>query len=234
MEQGARSDTIPGRPGERDARVVPGAPAHPPETPKASVASMALPAQPPFWNVPNTLTLARLGLAVVVFAMIAYGLYFSALAVFGIAALTDALDGYLARLLDQATPIGRQLDPLVDKVIVAGTFIYLLTVRDRDTGLQPWMVTTIIVRELLIQGLRSHLEGQGQAFGARSAGKWKTLVQCLAISAILLCLASWPPQPALLVTRDVFIWLSVALTLYSGLVYIAVALPMLRGNAPPP
>ena len=96
------------------------------------------------------------------------------------------------------------------------------------------MVTTIIVRELLIQGLRSHLEGRGEAFGARMAGKLKTLVQCLAISAILLCLASWPPHPALLVTRDVLIWLSVALTLYSGLVYIAVALPMLRGDAPPP
>ena len=55
----------------------------------------------------------------------------------------------------------------------------------------------------------------------------------LAISAILLCLAAWPPHPALLLTRDVLTWLSVALTLYSGLVYIAVALPMLRGDAPP-
>ena len=157
---------------------------------------MALPAQPPFWNVPNTLTVARLGLAVVVFALIAYGRYFSALAVFGLAALTDALDGYLARLLDQATPIGRQLDPLVDKVIVAGAFIYLLTVRDGDTGLQPWMVTTIIVRELLIQGLRSHLEGQGQAFGAKMAGKIKTTFQCLSISAILFVLSlACPPRP---------------------------------------
>ena len=96
------------------------------------------------------------------------------------------------------------------------------------------MVTTIVVRELLIQGLRSLLEGRGEAFGARTAGKLKTLFQCLAISAILLCLASWPPQPALLVARDVLTWLAVALTFYSGLVYIAVALPMLRGDAPPP
>ncbi len=51
------------------------------------------------------------------------------------------------------------------------------------------MVTAIVVRELLIQGLRSHLEGQGQAFGARTAGKLKTVVQCGSISAVLFCLA---------------------------------------------
>ena len=110
--------------------------------------------------------------------------YWWALAVFVVAALTDALDGYFARLLDQGTAIGRQLDPLVDKVIVCGAFIYLLSV-PADTGLAPWMVTTIVVRELLIQGLRSHLEGGGQAFGAKTAGKLKTLAQCLSISAIL-------------------------------------------------
>lgn len=205
-----------------------------PETPKASVASMAHSAQPPFWNVPNTLTLARLGLAVIVFALIAYGQYFAALAVFGLAALTDALDGYLARLLDQATPIGRQLDPLVDKVIVSGAFIYLLTVKDRETGLQPWMVTTIITRELLIQGLRSHLEGKGQAFGAKMAGKVKTTFQCLSISAILFVLSTPYPPPWLLTVRDVLTWGAVALTLYSGLAYIYAAAPSLKGRVAGP
>src|SRR5262245_24125272 len=131
---------------------------------------------PRFWNVPNTLTLSRLVLAVVVFVLISFAYYFSALAVFTLAALTDALDGYFARLLNQGTAIGRQLDPLIDKVIVAGTYIYLLTVP--GTGVLPWMVTTIVVRELLIQGLRSLLEGQGHPFGARFAGKLKTLFQC--------------------------------------------------------
>src|SRR3954452_22051522 len=120
---------------------------------------------PKFWNVPNTLTLSRLVLAVVVFALISYGYYWSAVVVFTLAALTDALDGYLARLLDQATPIGRQLDPLVDKVIVAGAYIYLLSIP--GTGVYPWMVTAVVIRELLIQGLRSLLEGKGQAFGAK-------------------------------------------------------------------
>src|SRR3954470_11436281 len=161
---------------------------------------MAGVAPPRFWNVPNTLTMSRLVLAVAVFALIAYGQFFAALAVFGVASLTDALDGYFARLLGQDTAIGRQLDPLVDKVIVAGAFIYLLTVA--ETGVQPWMVTTIVVRELLIQGLRSHLEGQGQAFGAKMAGKLKTLVQCISISAILLSLSVQPLNDSWIIARD--------------------------------
>jgi CDP-diacylglycerol---glycerol-3-phosphate 3-phosphatidyltransferase len=183
-----------------------------------------------FWNVPNALTLSRLVLAVVVFACVAQAWYRTALAVFVVAALTDALDGYFARLLDQGTAIGRQLDPLVDKVIVCGAFIYLLSIP--DTGLAPWMVTTIVVRELLIQGLRSHLEGGGQAFGAKTAGKLKTLTQCLSISAILVVL-SLQPWPALRVIRDILTWSAVGLTIYSGLGYFALAIPKLKGGAPP-
>jgi CDP-diacylglycerol--glycerol-3-phosphate 3-phosphatidyltransferase len=94
------------------------------------------------------------------------------------------------------------------------------------------MVTAIVVRELLIQGLRSHLEGQGQAFGARAAGKLKTVVQCASITVVLLVLSLSAPAPhALAWTRDILTWLAVALTLYSGLSYIAIALPSLRGES---
>jgi CDP-diacylglycerol---glycerol-3-phosphate 3-phosphatidyltransferase len=194
---------------------------------------MAAPAVPRFWNVPNTLTIARLALAVLVFILVDYELYMWALAVFVVAALTDALDGYFARLLNQDTPIGRQLDPLIDKVIVSGCYIYLSAIP--GTGVMPWMVTAIIVRELLIQGLRSHLEGQGQPFGARTAGKLKTVVQCCSISAVLLCLSlaenlRLEVPYYLFLVRDVLTWSAVALTLYSGLVYIWVALPKLRGE----
>lgn len=184
------------------------------------------PVPPPSnWNVPNALSLSRLVLGVVVFVLIAYGYYLGALAVFGIAALTDALDGYVARLLNQCTPLGRQLDPLIDKVLVAGAYIYLLPIE--GTGLARWMVTAIVVRELLIQGLRSHLEGQGQAFGAKMAGKLKTVTQCLSIAAILLCL-SLQPASSWLLARDVVTWLAVGLTIYSGLAYVVLALPKLN------
>jgi CDP-diacylglycerol--glycerol-3-phosphate 3-phosphatidyltransferase len=183
-----------------------------------------------FWNVPNTLTVSRLVLALGVFALIASESYAWALVLFLIASATDALDGYFARLLQQDTPLGRQLDPLIDKVIVAGCYIYLATVP--GTGVMPWMVTAIVVRELLIQGLRSHLEGQGQPFGARAAGKLKTVVQCASIAAVLLVLGLPDPRPSVwFVARDLLTWLAVALTLYSGLAYIWIALPSLRGES---
>jgi CDP-diacylglycerol--glycerol-3-phosphate 3-phosphatidyltransferase len=181
-----------------------------------------------FWNVPNTLTVSRLVLAVAVYALIASGAYAWALGLFLLAAVTDALDGYFARLLKQESPLGRQLDPLIDKVIVAGCYIYLTTIP--DTGVMPWMVTAIVVRELLIQGLRSLLEGKGQPFGARTTGKLKTVVQCASISAVLLVLWLRVPVPSTLsMIRDGLTWLAVALTIYSGLVYIKIALPSLRG-----
>jgi CDP-diacylglycerol---glycerol-3-phosphate 3-phosphatidyltransferase len=191
---------------------------------------MVAPAPRRFWNVPNSLTISRLVLSVAVFALIANGWYFWALAIFAIAAVTDALDGYFARLLKQDTPLGRQLDPLVDKVIVSGCYIYLATIP--ETGVMPWMVTAIVVRELLIQGLRSHLEGRGQAFGARMAGKLKTVIQCLSICMVLLCLSPLPYSPAVLWwVRDGLTWLAVILTVYSGLSYVWIALPKFRGEA---
>ena len=192
-----------------------------------NLSAMVAPAQPRFWNVPNTLTITRLALALGVFGLIGSESYAWALVVFLLASATDALDGYFARLLQQDTPIGRQLDPLIDKVIVAGCYIYLVTIP--STGVMPWMVTAIVVRELLIQGLRSHLEGQGQPFGARTAGKLKTVVQCASISAVLLLLAmSSPPPFALFLARDALTYLAVGLTIYSGLSYVWIAMPSLR------
>src|SRR5581483_8335480 len=144
------------------------------------------PAPPGFWNVPNTLTVGRMGLVPIICACIAFERYAWAFAVFVVASITDALDGYLARRLNQATPVGRQLDPLVDKVIVASCFIYLLPIP--GTGFARWMLVTIVVRELIVQALRSLIEGRGEPFGARTAGKLKTLFQCLSIGAILTAL----------------------------------------------
>jgi len=192
-------------------------------------ADIVLAAPPRFWNVPNTLTVGRLGLAFVVFGLISFERYGLALAAFIVAAISDALDGYFARLLDQDTPIGRQLDPLIDKVIVSGAYIYLCSIP--GTGVLPWMVTVIVVRELLIQGLRSLLEGQGQPFGAKLAGKLKTTVQCLSIITVLLSLSIELPLTGFLWVRDILTWLAVALTVYSGASYLSGAMPALRGQA---
>src|SRR5580704_13655356 len=125
-------------------------------------------------TIPNLLSLSRLPLAVLLFACIAYQFWLAGLIIFLLAALTDWLDGFLARKLNQQSVLGRSLDPLVDKVLVGGAFIYLMPVAGAE--LLPWMVTVVIGRELLITGVRGIMEGQGIKFGADWLGKIKMVL----------------------------------------------------------
>jgi CDP-diacylglycerol--glycerol-3-phosphate 3-phosphatidyltransferase len=147
------------------------------------------------------------------------------MACFVVAALTDALDGYLARALGQTSALGRQLDPLVDKLIVLGAMIFL--VRVPDSGVAPWMVVVILVRELGVQTIRSLVEGRGVAFGAKSAGKLKMVLQCLAVVASLATQGQESPN-RLWLARDVLIWGAIGMTVWSGFTYLLAAWPLLR------
>src|SRR5581483_8450845 len=116
------------------------------------------PARPPVFNLPNGLTLARLALAFVLFALISFEAWGWALLVFLVAAFTDWLDGYLARVQNLTSALGRNLDPLVDKVLLCGAFIFLLPRGAEQGWLAPWMVTLVVARELIITSLRTYLE----------------------------------------------------------------------------
>jgi CDP-diacylglycerol--glycerol-3-phosphate 3-phosphatidyltransferase len=180
-----------------------------------------------FWNIPNALSISRLALAAVAWGLIARSSFAAALVVFSIAAITDALDGFVARLLKQESDIGRQLDPLVDKILIIGTLVYLLTIP--GTGVMPWMVAAITTRELAIQWVRSLLEGRGIAFGAKASGKLKTVFQCLAVVAVLLVSAVGVDRyPQARIARDALLWIAVLQTLYSGIVYAIIAAPRLK------
>ena len=135
-------------------------------------------------SIPNLLSLSRLPLAVGLFAGIAYELWPLALAVFSVAIFTDWLDGWWARKFNLLSAVGRNLDPLTDKVLIGGAFIYLLPVK--EAGLLPWMVAVVVCRELLITGVRGIVEATGQKFGADWFGKLKTVLQCAAIVGVLL------------------------------------------------
>lgn len=185
-------------------------------------------------NLPNLITISRFVLSLILFAIIDHGGWWLAAAVlFGCAAGTDWLDGYLARRYGQVTTLGRILDPFVDKIIVGGTFLFLLEKNgvegELQSGVTAWMVITVIGREMFVSSLRGFLEQQGKDFSASISGKAKMVLQCVAVSASLLSMSSELQDWKWLVpTRDILLWSAVAVTVWSGLVYVVRGARMLR------
>jgi len=180
------------------------------------------------WTVPNLLSLLRLPLAVVLFALIAARLWPAALAVFVLAAVTDWLDGWWARTFNQGSVLGRSLDPLTDKVIVCGACIFLMPVP--GAGLATWMVTVVVARELLVTGLRGMVESAGKAFGADWFGKLKTILQMAALFAILvaMCVRPASADEAVDVVPEILIWAMLVATVGSLVQYTVKAVQALR------
>jgi CDP-diacylglycerol--glycerol-3-phosphate 3-phosphatidyltransferase len=189
---------------------------------------MATSVRPPsaaVFNLPNGLTLARFGLAIVLFGCIFAEWWLAGLVVFVVAAITDWLDGYLARKHGSTSAFGRNFDPLVDKVLICGAFIFLLPVE--RAGLAPWMVTVVVARELIITGLRSFIETQAASFGADWLGKLKMGLQCAALIAILVVLA-WGSSDVFASVQMGLIYAMLAATALSGLQYIWRAMLILK------
>lgn len=142
-------------------------------------------------NLPNSITLARLGLTIVYVIAASWGGSIAAwitLAAFVVAATTDWLDGYLARKLNLVTALGKLLDPLVDKILVCAAFVHLSMV-----GLCPMWVTILIIgREFLVTGLRQIAVERGVVMAADRWGKLKTIFQMIFVIAALLWICIEP------------------------------------------
>jgi CDP-diacylglycerol---glycerol-3-phosphate 3-phosphatidyltransferase len=175
------------------------------------------------WTVPNVLTLSRLPLGALLFACISQQWWFAGLVVFCIASITDWIDGWWARKFNQLSTFGRTFDPLVDKVLTGGAFIFLMPVK--EAGLLPWMVTVIIGREMLVTGIRGYVESLGKKFGADWFGKLKMILQCVVLIAILLVMTlrgqSWAADviEPLEIIQLVLIYAMLAATIGSGIQY---------------
>jgi CDP-diacylglycerol---glycerol-3-phosphate 3-phosphatidyltransferase len=182
---------------------------------------------------PNNLTLARLGLSGGFFVLVGYckpgsgshWLFDLAVAVFILAAVTDMVDGYLARRYHMETSIGRMLDPFVDKVMICGSFIFFLSSNfvvgmKNVTDVAPWMVIAVVARELLVTTLRGHSEAQGQAFPASAAGKVKMFMQSATVVVVLITVGHFLNENWAGKTRLVFLWVMVFSTLLSMIGYV--------------
>ena len=165
-------------------------------------------------NLPNALTALRIFLVpflvVVLLTRFEGHVYFGA-AIFGLAVLTDYLDGYFARRRNEVTRLGILLDPLADKLLTAAAFLSLV-----EMGLVPaWVVMIILARELAVTGLRNLAAGRGVLIRASGLGKGKMVAQ---VTAILLLLLS-RPLPSLRIPGLVALVVVVGLTLVSAVDY---------------
>ena len=170
-------------------------------------------------NLPNHLSILRLMLI----PLVVICLYFSgrtgsflAALFFGLAALTDLLDGFYARRYRVVTTLGKFLDPLADKLLVSATMIMLVTLN----RIPPWVVMVIIARELAVTGLRSIAAVEGHVIEASALGKYKFIFQ--SVTLICLCLHYEYLQINFHVVGMVFLWVALVLTLWSGWTYFRI------------
>jgi CDP-diacylglycerol---glycerol-3-phosphate 3-phosphatidyltransferase len=187
-------------------------------------------------NLPNQITLGRLVLTTILFVLLAQFdvrnpntlLMHIAFWLFVVAALTDVLDGYLARKKGLVTSFGRIIDPFVDKILVCGTFVFFLDPNFIDqtgrnaTDVQAWMVVLILGREMLITGLRGFAEKTGIAFGANVYGKVKMLIQSFTAGFILFSLAIYASDFGRFLARirPTLVWITVIVTVLSMIAYL--------------
>jgi CDP-diacylglycerol--glycerol-3-phosphate 3-phosphatidyltransferase len=192
-------------------------------------------------QIPNAITLLRLLLGAGCFVALE-GYRFGtndpkwllplAILLFIAAAATDALDGHLARKWQVESRFGRIMDPFCDKMLIIGAFLFLASGHlAAATGVAPWMVVAVLARELLVTGIRDEMEGSGVKFGANWSGKAKMIAQSIAIPTILAIVwwmdkAPWLPEiPAFMAhVKTGLVWLTVAITLLSGVPYLTAAL----------
>ena len=223
--------------------------------------------------IPNLLTLARVGLAGCFFAIVAVALWpkqgaGSDLAdrqfwgnvevvIFVVAAITDYVDGLLARRWKVVSVFGRVMDPFGDKLLVIGAFVFLASPAflkvapvyggvylfvpfdaagnvEMTTGVRPWMVAIILARELLVTSIRGVFEGLGIDFSAGSSGKWKMVLQSIAAPFALFVAVNPFAQESLglTVARDILIWMTIVITVWSAWPYLFRARSILAGKTP--
>jgi CDP-diacylglycerol---glycerol-3-phosphate 3-phosphatidyltransferase len=191
-------------------------------------------------TLPNLLGLARIALTPVVMALILLpipGGGLLAALIFAVAAITDVLDGRIARARGEVTSLGVFMDLTADKVLVAGVMIAMVEVRLLPT----WIVATILGRELVVGGIRQLAASESVVIAARALGKAKTLLTLVGVIVLLLArdaqtggALSGTGAAAGLATAG--FWLMVAATLLaiaSGVDYLRGSLPLLLGTPPP-
>jgi len=184
----------------------------PMDAPKARVAGRN-------WNLPNLLTYGRVAAVPLVAALLFWPAEawarWSALALYAAAAITDFFDGYLARAWAQQSSLGRMLDPIADKLLVAAALLML--VADKTiAGWSLWAAIVILCREILVSGLREYLAELRVPVPVTAVAKWKTAAQMSALGFLIAGPAGESALPGSITIGVTLLWIAAVLTLYTG------------------
>jgi CDP-diacylglycerol--glycerol-3-phosphate 3-phosphatidyltransferase len=171
------------------------------------------------FNLPNVLTYGRVAAVPVVAALLFWPdddwMRWTALGVFAAAAITDFLDGYLARVWEQQSALGRMLDPIADKLLVAACLLVLVS-NKTISGLSVWAGLIILCREILVSGLREFLAELRVSVPVTQVAKWKTTLQLVALGFLIAGPAGEKVLPGTITIGVVLLWIAAILTLYTG------------------
>jgi cardiolipin synthase len=177
-------------------------------------------------TVPNQLTFLRLGFLPFFIIFVLYGRYPAALAVLVLAALTDGLDGLLARRLDQKSALGAYLDPIADKLLLSSSFVVLAL----QGQIKWWLAVLVLSRDVIILTTAAViiLVAGYRPFPPSVYGKWTTTVQILLVFVVVT--AAVVPYPPLNVLRRVLVYLVAGFTVLSGFHYSVIIARRLHGS----
>jgi cardiolipin synthase (CMP-forming) len=180
-------------------------------------------------TLPNMLTLSRIVAVPVLIALLwfpGFGTYLAAFVLYGLIAFTDWLDGYLARRMGTASKLGAFLDPIADKIMVAAVLL-MLVARGVIADAQVIAAIIILLREILVSGLREFLGGKQVTMPVSRLAKWKTTFQMIALGALILAVAL-PLQTWIWWTGVATLWLAALTTAITGWDYLRTGLPHMR------
>ena len=183
-------------------------------------------------SLPNLLTYGRIAAVPVVAGLLMWGgdwARWTALVLFIAAAVTDFFDGYLARKWRQQSELGRMLDPIADKVLVAAVLL-VLTVDRTVSGGHVWAAIIILSREVLVSGLREFLAELRVSVPVTTVAKWKTTGQLIAIGFLIAGPAGDRLIPYVTDFGLAGLWLAAGLTLYTGYDYFRAGIGHMTGE----
>jgi CDP-diacylglycerol--glycerol-3-phosphate 3-phosphatidyltransferase/cardiolipin synthase len=185
------------------------------------------------WNLPNLLTYGRVAAVPLVVAFLFWPneawARWTALAIYAAAAITDFLDGYLARVWAQQSSLGRMLDPIADKLLVAAALL-ALTADRTISGVSLWAAIIILCREILVSGLREYLAELRVPVPVTAVAKWKTTAQMIALGFLIAGPAGEAVLPGSIRIGIVLLWIAAILTLYTGWDYMKASYDHVGGD----